>query len=149
MLRIFLCLAVSVLAVGCGDRISSVDQYLTEDVALPNGKHLRVEVMRKPEDMIRGMMFRDSLAPNRGMLFVHGSPGKHPYFMYQCRIPLDMVWMDLNHRVVEMAGNVPPCKTKASACPVYGGQQDSVFVLELAGGMAKKYNLRLGDTLAF
>ena len=47
--------------------------------------------------------------------------------MYQVKIPLDMVWMDKNRRVVEMAENVPPCKTaKASECPTYGGERLSV-----------------------
>lgn len=99
--------------------------------------------------MMRGMMFRDSIAPDRGMLFVHGSPGKYPYWMYQVRIPLDIIWMDLSHRIVEISADTPPCKTQAAACPHYGGNEEAVFVLELGGGMAARYGLRVGDNLAF
>ena len=98
---------------------------------------------------MRGMMFRDSLAPDRGMLFVHPSPGAYVYWMYQVRIPLDIIWMASDHRIVEISADTPPCRTKASECPQYGGHQRSQFVLELAGGMASKYGLKLGDTISF
>ena len=69
--------------------------------------------------------------------------------MYQVKIPLDMVWMDKNRRVVEMAENVPPCKTaKASECPTYGGERLSMFVLELPAGYARKHGIREGDSSA-
>jgi uncharacterized membrane protein (UPF0127 family) len=148
----FLCIAVStaacLLSVGCSNK-AALDEYLTQEVTFPNGTVIRAETMTKPEDMMRGMMFRDSLAPDRGMLFVHGEPGLFPYWMYQVRIPLDIVWMDLDRRIVEISADTPPCKTEASKCPTYGGHQKAVFVLELAGGMAKKYGLYVGDKLSF
>ncbi len=116
---------------------------------LPGGQKIRVEVMTSPTDMGRGMMFRDSLAPDRGMLFIHSSPGNYKYWMYQVRIPLDIVWLDQFRRVVEISANTPPCKTRASECPNYGGNARAQFVLELGGGMAEKYNLKPGDTIDF
>lgn len=100
--------------------------------------------------MLRGMMFRDSLAPDRGMLFIHGAPGKYSYWMYQVRIPLDIIWIAPNHGIVEISADTPPCPSKsASACPSFGGQQTAVYVLELAGGSARKYSLKVGDTISF
>jgi uncharacterized membrane protein (UPF0127 family) len=98
-------------------------------------------------DLMRGMMFRTSIAPDRGMLFVHRRPGKYTYYMYQVLIPLDMIWMDGNHNIVELVESAPPCNTQASKCPVYGGHQTAAFVLELGGGMVRKYGLAPGQTL--
>ena len=118
-------------------------------VTLPGGQKIRAEVLVRSDDMVRGMMFRDSLAPDHGMLFVHPNPARHAYWMFQCLIPLDIIWMDANRKIVEISADTPPCRTEAASCPSYGGHFDSLYVLELAGGMARKYGLKLGDTITF
>jgi len=50
---------------------------------------------------------------------------------------------------VEISENTPPCRGQSWECPSYGGNHDAQFVLELAGGMARKYGLKLGDRLSF
>jgi uncharacterized membrane protein (UPF0127 family) len=60
-----------------------------------------------------------------------------------------MIWMDTNHRIVEISADTPPCKTKASLCPNYGGHETAQFVLELGGGEARRSGLGLGQTLEF
>jgi uncharacterized membrane protein (UPF0127 family) len=98
---------------------------------------------------MRGMMFREKLDPDRGMLFLHKPAGNYTYWMYQVKIPLDIIWMDDQGTIVEIAANVPPCPhTAASQCPVYGGTKKSQVVLELAGGMAAKYGLEAGMRVA-
>lgn len=144
------CLLVLLLALlGCGDKPVTLEEYQTQVVTLPDGTKIRAEVMTHPTDMMRGMMFRDSLPADRGMLFIHGSLGPYPYWMYQVRIPLDIIWMDMNRRIVEISPNTPPCQKKATECPNYGGHEKALFVLELAGGMAAKHNLRVGAALSF
>jgi len=125
-----------------------VEDYNTRLVQLPDGFEVRCEVMVDPRDMARGMMFRESLAENRGMLFLHGDSGRYTYWMYNVVIPLDIIWMDRNHRIVEMSPNTPPCgETIADRCPVYGGNSDSMVVLEMAAGSIEKHDLRLGQRL--
>jgi len=58
--------------------------------------------------------------------------------MFQVKIPLDIIWMDSNRRIVEISGDTPSCQTKASQCPTYGGREMAQFVLELAGGEAQR-----------
>jgi hypothetical protein len=70
--------------------------------------------------------------------------------MYQVRVPLDIIWMDSNKRIVEMSLDTPPCPSaSARECPNYGGNENAQFVLELAGGVGRKHNLRAGDMLSF
>jgi hypothetical protein len=84
------------------------------------------------------------------MLFIHDKPGTYGYWMYQVKIPLDIIWMDRTETIVEISANTPPCPSKsARECPTYGGTKSAQYVLELGGGMASKYGLKAGDTLRF
>jgi uncharacterized membrane protein (UPF0127 family) len=134
---------------GCGRETATLEDYTARVVSFPNGKQVRAEVMLTEADRSRGMMFRHSIAPDRGMLFFHEASGKYKYWMFQTLIPLDIVWMDRNRRIVEISANTPPCTTEAAECPSYGGNFDALYVLELGGGMAAKYGLKVGDTLRF
>lgn len=118
-------------------------------ITLPDGREIRAEALTRPEDLMRGMMFRESLAPDRGMLFVHTAPGRYSYWMFQCLIPLDIIWLDANKRVVEISADTPPCKGEAKTCPSYGGNRDALYVLEVAAGVAAKHGLKAGDTIRF
>src|SRR5690242_174430 len=151
MRRLLLLLCVCLCLAGCRqDESKTLADFRSKEVTLASGQKILSEVMMQREEMMRGMMFRDSLAPDHGMLFIHGAPGKYAYWMYQVRIPLDIIWMDRQHRVVEISANTPPCKNaSASTCPNYGGHEDAMYVLELAGGMAAKYGVRVGDTINF
>jgi uncharacterized membrane protein (UPF0127 family) len=140
-------LAGLLLLANCGPKPATVEDFNTRPVTLPGGQVIRAETMLRNFDVQRGMMFRKSIAPDHGMLFVHPRPGNYPYWMYQTLIPLDIIWLDSNHKIVEMAENTPPCKTQASQCAHYGGVEMSSYVLELGGGMARRYGLRLGQTI--
>src|SRR5690349_4410557 len=119
-MRYFVLLMLALLAAGCGEPTSGPEVLGLRAVKLPNGQVVNAEVEITPQDMQKGMMFRDSLPRGRGMLFIHETPGLYPYWMYQVKIPLDMIWMDAHHNIVEIASDTPPCKTKASLCPNYG-----------------------------
>ncbi len=142
------CAAAALAMTGYGGEGAS--DYTTRVVTFPNGKEVRAEVMMNRADLTRGMMFRDSLAQDRGMLFVFPSIGQYKCFMYQVRIPLDVVWMNRAKEIVEMAPNLPPCKSeRAEECPQFGGEANSLYMLELNAGAIARERLREGDTLKF
>lgn len=138
-------LLCALLLVSCGPALPPGFQW----VELPDGTKIQAETKMTPEAQAQGMMFRKSLPENQGMLFIHGTLSKRSYWMFQCEIPLDIIWLDRNRRIVEISENTPPCREAAEKCPSYGGSVPSLFVLELAAGMAKKHNLKLGDRIAF
>ena len=143
---VLLCL----LLCSCGSSASDSNGLNTTEITFPNGKTVIAETMLRDVDQMRGMMFRDSLAKDRGMLFVHQEEKNVPYWMYQVRIPLDIIWMDRQRRIVEISANTPACTSTTSRdCPSYGGHEKARYVLELAGGGAALYGLKVGDTLSF
>ena len=142
-----LLLAVLLPLACCGPKPDTVEDFHTQPATLPGGQVLRVETMTSNFDLLRGMMFRTSLAPDHGMLCVYTKPDYYQLWTYQTKIPLDAVWMDSNRSIVEIIENAPPCATQASKCPKYGGKQIASYMLEIGGGMASKYGLQVGQRI--
>jgi uncharacterized membrane protein (UPF0127 family) len=143
-------LAVALMLAGCGGSSTKLEDMDASVVTLPDGTKITADTMTQQVDLTRGMMFRPSLAQDRGMLFIHPRPARYQYWMYHCLIPLDIVWMDAGHRIVEISADTPPCRDEnALNCPNYGGHQVALYVLELNAGAAAKHHLQLGDTIQF
>jgi uncharacterized membrane protein (UPF0127 family) len=141
-------LVATVFLSGCNKDDPSNDINLMT-VMFPNGTKIVAELARTDFEVTRGLMFRTSLPVDRGMLFVHPKPDKYTYWTYQTKIPLDMVWMTQDHKIVEIVANAQPCTTKASECPKLGGHEIAALVLEVNAGVAAKNNLHAGDYLDF
>ena len=118
-------------------------------VMLPDGSTVHVELATTEEQRQYGLMERTSLPQGHGMLFVHDDLGKYAYWMYHCKIGLDIVWMDQSHHIVEMSADTPPCKGLAKTCPSYGGHAASIYVLELPVGSIKAHQLADGQVVNF
>lgn len=118
-------------------------------VMLPDGSTVHVELAKTEAERSFGLMERTSLPQGRGMLFIHDRPGQYPYWMYDCKIGLDIIWMDQNHRIVEMSPNTPPCKGASKTCPSYGGRETSLYALELPVGSIKAHQLAVGQVVNF
>lgn len=118
-------------------------------VMLPDGSTVHVELAKTNAEREFGLMERRALPQGRGMLFIHDQPGRYPYWMYDCKIGLDILWMDAGHRIVEISADTPPCRGKAKTCPNYGGHQTALYVLELPAGSAKMHHLAVGQVVNF
>jgi uncharacterized protein len=116
-------------------------------VFLPSGSSYTLEVVRTPEEQAQGLMFRESLAEKTGMLFPFGDKAVHRFWMKNTMIPLDMIWMDADGKVIFVSADTPPCK--ADPCPSYGPDSPAASVLEIAGGKATKERIGVGSVLRF
>jgi len=146
------CAAILVLAlIGCGSADhDAVDNIGLSFVTFPNGTRITVETARTPLELIKGLMDRDSLPDGHGMLFTHPDENIYHYWMYRTKIPLDIIWMDHDQRIVEMSQNTPPCKAQSPKdCTNYGGNFKSKYSLEVNAGVAEKNKLQVGDVLRF
>lgn len=108
-------------------------------------KPFRVEVADTPEKHALGLMFRRCLKSDFGMLFVFADEEVRSFWMKNTLIPLDMIFINGARQIVGMHESVPPCT--ADPCPSYESGLPARFVLELAGGTAKKLKLKIGDKI--
>ncbi len=116
-------------------------------IFFPDGKSVTAELAVTEEDRARGLMFRQTLNTDEGMLFVFQKDEYNSFWMKNTLIPLDMVWLDSSRRIIFIAENVPPCK--AEPCPSYGPDLPSRYVLELKAGKAREIGLKVMDRLGF
>jgi len=116
-------------------------------IIYPDKSVVIVEVASDDPTREQGLMYRDHMATDRGMIFLFPQAGEYPFWMKNTLIPLDMIWMDADHRIVHIAHDVPPCK--ADPCPNYPPNAKASSVLELAAGVAAKHHLKDGDVLRF
>jgi hypothetical protein len=114
---------------------------------LPDGAAVALELATTQEEITRGLMFRPSLAADRGMLFVFGQERVPSFWMKDTLIPLDIVFLDGAGRVVDMAVNAQPCQ--AEPCPQYMPKRPAAAVLEMAAGSVTRHGLVVGDQLVF
>lgn len=102
-----------------------------------------VEVADTPIKQALGLMCRRSLAPDRGMLFMFsGPPTDRAFWMRNTLIPLDIIYIRPDGRVLSVAANAQPL----NEMPIPAGGPTKA-VLELAAGRAAKIGLMPGDRI--
>jgi uncharacterized membrane protein (UPF0127 family) len=116
-------------------------------VFFPGGQSVTAELAVTDEERARGLMFRDKVPPEQGMLFVFEEESLHSFWMKNTLIFLDMLWLGRDRRIIHIARNVPPCA--AEPCPTYGPTTPALFVLELKAGQVDVLGLKLHDRLEF
>lgn len=87
-----------------------------------------VEVAKTPQERQQGLMYRESMFELSGMLFVFESSDIHNFWMKNTLIPLDMVWIDKDLRVVRVL-TAEPCKE--NPCKIYMPEVESLYTLEI------------------
>jgi YVTN family beta-propeller protein len=104
-----------------------------------------VEVPDDLEEHMRGLMFRQHLPWNAGMLFAYDSEEPKSFWMKNTLIPLDMIFVGDNSEIVDIIENVPPCEQ--DPCPTYPSEEPAQYVLEVNAGFVQQNRVQVGDQL--
>lgn len=112
------------------------------------GSRYRVELAQDDETRARGLMFREEMDTDHGMLFIHDRQEPQAYWMKNTKLPLDILYFDTERRLVSQQRDVPPCSA-GDMCPPYPSFKPARYVLELNAGQAAKLNLQDGTELIF
>ncbi|MFA5038354.1 MAG: DUF192 domain-containing protein [Candidatus Omnitrophota bacterium] len=104
---------------------------------------LRVTLARTDEERQKGLMGRDFLPQNEGMLFIFPQEGTWGIWMKNMKIPLDIIWMDASGRVVTIARDAQPSNSPAP--PIFKNDTPAKFVLEARAGLVDEYGIAIGD----
>jgi uncharacterized membrane protein (UPF0127 family) len=112
-----------------------------------NEKCYVVELAQTDEQRQMGLMNRENLGENKGMLFIYETDGIYTFWMKNTLMPLDMIWIDGNGTVVRIIKNCEPCGNEY--CPSINPNKKARYVLEVNGGEADRINLSEGGTASF
>lgn len=111
-----------------------------------NDTHISLEVAKTEKSREYGLMNRESMPQDHGMLFLFPKEERLKFWMKNTLIPLDMIFLK-NNEVLAVIKNVPPCGKEINNCPSYGPDIKANAVIELNAGMAEKLSIHNGDLL--
>ena len=103
----------------------------------------RVEVARSPAEQAKGLMFRTAMARDEGMLFPRDPPDVASFWMRNTVIPLDIIYIGTDRRILNIANAVPYDETPLPSAGVASA------VLELNGGRAAELGIVPGDRVSW
>jgi len=109
------------------------DPLQDKNFVVINEKIIFVEVAITPEERQRGLMERESLQEDNGMLFVFSEEDTYSFWMKNMKISLDIIWINADGNVVYFVKDVPPCVQ--SPCQTYSPNADALYVLEVNPGL--------------
>ena len=109
------------------------------------GSCFSVELARTAAEQARGLMFRKEMGQGQGLLFVFNQEKELPFWMKNTLIPLDIVWIDQEQRVVFVEEMAQPCLQ--DPCPFIDPQAEARYVWEIPGGRVQTIGLEVGDQL--
>ena len=109
------------------------------------GKRFKVEVADTRDKQSLGLMFREVMPADQGMLFIFPGEAPRSFWMKNTRIPLDILYFDGQLNLVSFSLDTPPCRTEQ--CPGYPSGVPVRYVLELNAGTASELGVVVGDRL--
>ncbi|AXO80079.1 DUF192 domain-containing protein [Olleya aquimaris] len=107
-------------------------------------KVFNIEIAKSDYEIQTGLMYRDSMKDDQGMLFVFPEVRERSFYMKNTRIALDLIFFDHNKRIVSFQENAKPMDE--TSLP---SNTPAQFVLELNAGMAQKLLLDVGDKMDY
>lgn len=103
------------------------------------------EVASTPEERQIGLMFRETLEFDRGMIFVFPTSMERQFWMKDTLIPLDIIFVNGNKEIIKIHKNAIPNNTELR----YPSEGPTKYAIEVNGGWTDFYDIREGDKVAF
>ena len=148
VLTLGLAAAIVVILGGPSPSIASDDRLVA--IQTPAGITIHAEIADTPLKRSVGLMYRDHLKKDHGMLFFFSQAQAWSFWMKNTKISLDLIWLDEKKRVTHIERAVPICTRTDDSCPNYRpNSDDAMYVLEITGGTIDRYKIEKGTKLQF
>jgi uncharacterized membrane protein (UPF0127 family) len=120
-------------------------EYDIERVVI-NGNAFNVELATTREERSEGLMFREDLPEEEGMLFIFDAEEVYSFWMMNTYIPLDIIWMDAGREIVYIERDAQPC---GEICTPIDPNTKAKYVLEINGGLSDEMGIKEGNVAVF
>lgn len=107
-------------------------------------KKIDIEIADNENARIQGLMYRDSLPADAGMLFLMETEEPQAFWMRNTKIPLDIIYVDSQNFIVKICRD-----TKPYSMETIPSGKPALFVVEVNAGFCAQYKLKEGDRIAF
>lgn len=109
---------------------------------------VQAEIADSESKQMRGLMYRHSLGWKSGMLFIFDKEARYSFWMKNMSIPLDIIWIGGNKKIVDITKNVLPCKEQGECGSIIPALEVK-YVLEVNSGFAEQNKIKVGDKVVF
>lgn len=103
---------------------------------------IEVEFAKNDEERALGLMYRSSMDEHQGMWFIFPEEAPRSFYMRNTEIPLDIIYLDKDKKVVSIAKNARPYDE--TSLP---SEKPAMYVLEINGGLSDKWEIEKGDRM--
>lgn len=107
------------------------------------GIPVTAEIADDEDSRERGLMYRDSLPPDHGMLFVYETERSLGFWMHNTHLPLDIGFLDRSGRIVDIQQMEPMTET------THTSRAPAMYALEMAQGWFEEHHVKVGDLVEF
>ena len=103
---------------------------------------IELEVVKSGKEKEEGLMYRDYLPQNQGMLFIFEKQDKHTFWMKNTFISLDIIWINKDFKIVDII-SADPCRDLE--CEIYKPREKALYVIEVNKNFARENNIFIGN----
>jgi hypothetical protein len=120
-------------------------QYSRSEVLI-GGLKIYADLADTPKKQINGLVWRSQLNDSEGMLFVFSSERSLNFWMKNMLIPIDIVFVTSDMKVINVYKSVPPCVD--DPCKLYASSKPAKYALELSAGFCERHGVHPGDSIS-
>ncbi len=146
---------ISLLLLGCSKVQPQPEKNITLEMKKvwvtfrPVNVSILAEKADTREKIDQGLMFRDSLGEKEGMFFYLSYNAYHPFWMFNTKIPLEIIFLNENFSIIDII-EMDPCsdsgnETRMPNCTIYFSKWPALYAIEVNQNFSKKYGIKEGD----
>lgn len=138
-LYVLFCMFLSVFIIGCNQPVKTDVSWWAK--ACIENNCFDIKIADNDQERQKWLMNVETMPEFSWMLFIFQNTGVYSFWMKNTLIPLDIIWIDENWKIVYIKENAQPCKTPK--CETYDPWVAAKYVLELNWGLSAKYNIKI------
>jgi uncharacterized membrane protein (UPF0127 family)/phosphatidylglycerophosphate synthase len=112
-----------------------------------DGFCINVEVRNTPEGRELGLMYRESLKEDEGMLFIFDTMSGYAFWMQNMKMPIDIIFIGPDKKIVSISQDAQPCTKPSNECDLYYPAAEYLYVVETRANFTSRHNLSQGNAV--